>query len=139
MSSPVFPVLACLFFVGCGEQLAGEWSITDAGFGTGADAVSLADLEGTVVIEGDDTATLVLQSGDLEGDYLVINTEGVAVGSGDGDFSLVVTGFQEVPESAIFVDLNLDCVATEVDATCTGLWESLALDSQQMFVDLTAL
>lgn len=139
MSSSVFPVLACLFFVGCGQQLPGEWEITAAGFGTGAGASSLSDLTGTVIIERDGSATLDLLSGDLEGDYLEIDLEGEAADSGDGDFSLVLTGSQEVPQNAFFIDLNLQCVSDEVDAECTGLWESLALDSQQMYVDLTVL
>ncbi|MFT6161895.1 MAG: hypothetical protein ACJA00_004493, partial [Myxococcota bacterium] len=115
MSSPVFNVLACLFLVGCSE-LSGEWAITAVEL----DAGSLSDLDGTVVVEPNGTATLVLQSGDLDGDFLVINVEGVADVTGDDEFSLILTGFQEVPQNAIFVDLNLQCVSTEVDAACTG-------------------
>jgi hypothetical protein len=139
MSSPVFQVLACLFLMGCTEKLSGEWSITAAGFGTGASAASLSDLDGKLVVERDGSAMLDLQSGDLEGDFLVINVEGVAVDLGEGDFSMVLTGFQEVPESAIFIDLDLECVSTEVDAGCTGLWESLELDSQEMFFEFALL
>ncbi len=139
MSSSIFHVLGCLFLVGCTEKLSGEWALTAAGFGTGPGAGSFSDLDGNVVIERDGSAMLDLQSGDLEGDFLVINVEGVAVEAGEGDFSLVLTGFQEVPESAIFVDLDLQCVSTELDADCTGLWESLELDSQQMFFELALL
>ena len=135
MSSPVAHVLACLFLVGCGEQLSGEWDITSAGFG----AASLSDLDGTVVVEGNGTATLILQSGDLDGDFLVINTEGVAVVLSDDSFRLVLTGFEEVPQNAIFVDLDLECVSTEFAASCTGLWESRGLDSKDMFVELSVL
>jgi hypothetical protein len=131
----VFHVLACLFLVGCAEKISGEWAITAAEIG----GSSLADLDGTVVVEGNGNATLDLLSGDLEGDFLVISTEGVADVTGDNTFSLVVTGFQEVPQNAIFVDLNLQCVTTEVDAVCTGMWESTGLDSQDMSVDLSVL
>jgi hypothetical protein len=134
LSSPVFNVLACLFLVGCSE-LSGEWAITAVEL----DAGSLSDLDGTVVVEPNGTATLVLQSGDLDGDFLVINVEGVADVTGDDEFSLILTGFQEVPQNAIFVDLNLQCVSTEVDAACTGSWESLSLESQEMSVELSVL
>lgn len=138
LSSPVFHAIACLFLVGC-SQLSGDWAITSAEFGTGASARSLADLEGTVVVDGESSVMFDLLSGDLDGDYLVINAEGVADETSDDTFVLDLTGFQEVPQNAIFVDLTLDCVTSGEDATCSGLWESVGLDSQDVSFELTSL
>lgn len=135
----MFHVLACLVLVGCSEKITGEWAVSSAELGPPGNTASLPDLEGTVAVEGSGTATLVLQSGDLDGDFLVINVEGVSVTDSEDEFSLVMTGFQEVPQNAIFVDLNLQCVASDADASCSGTWESVGLDSQEMSVELSGI
>lgn len=133
MSSRLFAAALSLFLFGC-SSFSGEWTVTAAQVGDDA----LPDLDGTADVLGDGTATLILQSGDLDGDYVLINVEGTADETSDDTFSLLMTGFQEVPQNAIFIDLTLDCSVSGDDATCSGLWESLALDSQQVSFELTA-
>lgn len=138
MPSPWSRALACLFLVGCSEQLSGEWVITAAELGTGPDS-SIQDFDGNIVIERNGSAELLIQAGDPDGDFLKIKVEGLATNTTDDAFSLVLTGYQEVPQNAIFIDLDLQCESTETDADCSGTWESLGLDSQSFSMELSRL
>ena len=138
MSSRWLTALAVLILTGCAERVSGEWEVTAATLGSGANA-ALADVDGTLLVERDGTASLDLLAGDPEGDFLEMGGEGVAETLSEQEFTLVLTGYQEVPQNAIFIDLDLGCVFTELDASCEGLWESLGLESQAFSVELSAL